>query len=747
MTLRGERDGVALRRANAPLRVLVVADPSTDAHRAVKLLEGRFPQAQLEVEIAGGLQAAQSRLRGRHVDVILVDAGERAPGATVAEALRTAHPDTPLMVLTGSIDGQVDLWARVDGADDARPPSAPGMATAIVNALQGNLAEDRAHRYLELARGLLDALDAPTCAVDAEGRIVAVNLAWRDVTRQNGGMDERSGVGVSYLDVCDGSDQSRYGSWTPDAATVAAGMRQVLAGELELFRHDYACHSPHENRWCSVQMTPATINGGRGAVVTHLDTTNMREIEQTLAYRSMHDALTDLPNRSLLVDRLEQAIADAERRGLGVAVAHVDLSGFQRVNDTLQYSGGDRVLVEVAERLQGQLRPGDTVARASGDEFLVLWRDLDVDDPGAALALGERLLEALEQPFGPAHRPVSLSADVGVARHVVGWGADRTLSSAVLALAEAKTRGPGTVALYTQELEAAVVGRTTLESELRTALAGTVSQFVLHYQPVVDLRSGEVVAVESLVRWQHPVLGLVPPDRFIPMAEATGLIHPLGGWVLDQAVRDAGNLTYDGRELYVAVNFSVLQLNDEAVLQVRQVLESSGLTPGRLILEVTESALVQDEDAVVRALEALAQLGVHVAIDDFGTGYSSLHYLRRYPINIIKIDREFVAGIGTSVDDEAICESIVHLAEAVGAMTVAEGVETPEQYAFLRSLGCHHGQGFLWSPPVPAERLPAALAACGEVPVPSTTSPPTPARHPTDKHQQDAQAGGALHHD
>jgi diguanylate cyclase (GGDEF)-like protein len=718
MTLRGARNGLALGDTDAPVDVIVVADPSTDPDRVVALLADRFPGARLRVQTERGPEAGLARLARERFDLVVVDVSRSlVDGSSVASAVRAGHPGTPLMVVTDGGRG-LDLWARVDDAKDLAAPGrpAPDLATAIVDALRGNRAEAGAMRYLDLARGLLDALDAPTCAVDAESRIVAVNLAWRDFARDNGGTEEVSEVGVSYLDICERADSDPRSVWTADAAIVARGIREVLAGGLELFSHDYACHSPSEKRWFRVRVTPAAINGGLGAVITHLNMTDLREIEQTLAHRSMHDPLTGLPNRALLVDRLEQAANDADRRGLGVAVAHVDLTNFQRVNDTLQYGCGDTVLVQVAHRLRSQLRRGDTLARASGDEFLVVWRDLSMHDPQLVVSLAQGLVDALEAPFG-ADVPVLISASVGVARHVAGQDVARTLQSAGLALADAKSRGARSVALFTPELEEAVTVRTTLEMDLRLALSGAVTQFVVHYQPVVDLATGDVVAVESLVRWEHPVLGVVGPGRFVPMAEAAGLVHELGAWVLQQAVRDAPRLTHRGRELDIAVNFSVLQLDERMVPKMQQTLVSGGLRAGRLIVEVTESALAEDEDAVVRTLEALSALGVNVAIDDFGTGYSSLHNLRRYPIDTIKIDREFVAGIGKPADDEAICESVVRLAEAVGAGTIGEGVETAEQYAFLRSIGCQQGQGYLWSTPVPIDQLGAALAACAEVPV------------------------------
>ncbi len=256
-----------------------------------------------------------------------------------------------------------------------------------------------------------------------------------------------------------------------------------------------------------------------------------------------------------------------------------------------------------------------------------------------------------------------------------------------------------------------------LEADLRRALEQPGDEFVMHYQPVVDLNSGRVVGVESLVRWRHPVLGLLGPGRFIPLAEDSGLMGQLGDWALGQAVRDAALLTRQGRELDIAINFSVHQLDSEVVAKVRGALGASDLGPARLTVEVTESAFVKDEGITVATYEALSQLGVKFAVDDFGTSFSSLLHLRLYPIDALKIDGRFVSDIGRSADQEAICDSIISLAGAVGATTVAEGVETTEQYAVLRSMGCQRGQGYLWSPAVPIEELEAAFDTCEAVPV------------------------------
>ena len=719
MTTQHDLDGVALLDSTSRLRLLLVEDSPADGEPVLAMLASQLPDA--EVTVASTLHAALAHLAEHRVDVVLADlSGPEGPGAPVVRAVRTAHPETALLVLTDPASNDLAHWALAQGAQDyllRGQYDGPRLATTLLHALQRSRAETGARSYLGLARGVLDASDAPTCAVDSSSTIIAVNQAWCDFMEHNGGVDELCGVGVNYLDVCDRAAEETGGDGATEAAVVAEGIRHLLAGSSTRFSLDYPCHAPDASRWFNLLVTPAVIGGGQGAVIAHHNITEVHQMQQRVAHQSLHDALTDLPNRALMHDRVEQGLIDSDRHGLGLAVIQVDLHRYHGVNESVGYRGGDEVLVQVARLLQTQLRPGDTLARSSGDEFLVLWRGLDTDGPSEAVASSERLVHALDRPFTVAGESVPVSASAGVVWRTPGQGVEELLQSADAATYQAKRRGAGHVVLFTDELRQASSCRWSLEAELRLALEGNVTQFVVHYQPVVDLTSGQVVAVESLVRWQHPSRGLLGPDQFIPLAESTGLILGLGDWVLDQAIQDAAALTHKGRELDIAVNSSVRQLDARAVAKVRRALETSGLRPGRLVLEVTESAFVEDEKMTATTLEALAQLGVKIAIDDFGTGYSSLLYLRRYPVSTLKIDREFVAGIGQSADDEAICASITSLAAAVGASTVGEGVETMAQYAVLRSLGCQQGQGFLWSPAVPIDEIDAALAACDRVPV------------------------------
>jgi EAL domain-containing protein (putative c-di-GMP-specific phosphodiesterase class I) len=362
------------------------------------------------------------------------------------------------------------------------------------------------------------------------------------------------------------------------------------------------------------------------------------------------------------------------------------------------------------------MRSGDTLARFAGDEFVAVWPAVDSVGEGEALVHG--LFAALEPPFTLNGSSVTVTASIGVAISVPNQSPDELLQAADTAMAEAKGRGPGHITLHSDALKEGIQLRLRTEVELREALKH--DELVLHYQPVVDLKRGVTTGVEALVRWQRSD-GLRMPDSFIPVAEASGLIVPMGVWVLQEACRQGVLWRQQGMDLDVAVNLSTRQVSHpDVVASIQDALRRSGLPPERLLVEVTESTVMADADVAEVALRAIAALGVAVAIDDFGTGYSSLVYLKRYDLHALKIDRSFVAGMGINADDDAIVASIITLAAAVGAVCIAEGVETPQQHAALVALGCDYAQGYLFGRPVPAEGLGQALTDCARV----LSSPP-----------------------
>jgi diguanylate cyclase (GGDEF)-like protein len=460
----------------------------------------------------------------------------------------------------------------------------------------------------------------------------------------------------------------------------------------------------NDGRSLSVIFQP--MQGG-GWVSTHEDVTERRRAEARIQHMARHDSLTDLPNRTLLRDRADEALK-LVARGECVAVMCMDLDRFKAVNDTLGHPMGDAVLRIVAERICGAIRDVDTVARFGGDEFAVI--QVGVDQPQSATALAERLIEVLSAPYHVEGQQVMIGCSIGIAvAPLDGLDPDELLKKADMALYRSKVEGRGTFRFFEATMDARMQARRALEIDLRKALVD--GEFELHYQPVIDLKSGNVAGFEALLRWNHPVRGRVSPADFIPLAEDTALTVPIGDWVLRQACADAAS--WPG-QLNVAVNLSSVQFQKEGLVRtVVAALAASGLPPHRLELEITESALLVNTNATMAMLHQLRALGARVCMDDFGTGYSSLSYLRSFPFDKIKIDQSFVRDITSNKQSLAIVQAVTRLGMTLGIATTAEGVETGEQLEELRSQCCTEVQGFYFSVPKPVGELRSLLATIG----------------------------------
>jgi diguanylate cyclase (GGDEF)-like protein/PAS domain S-box-containing protein len=467
--------------------------------------------------------------------------------------------------------------------------------------------------------------------------------------------------------------------------------------------------------------------------ITVTDLTREREAEAAVTYSAQHDTLTGLPNRGLLNDRIQHALARRASDKNVMALLFCDLDGFKNINDAHGHQVGDETLRTVSQQLVSAVRPEDTVARIGGDEFVVLCEGLE--DMTDAAVVAARVRAAASAPFTVGSLSLGVTLSIGVAVASLEddeASADTLLRDADEAMYKAKRQGPNEIELFDEQLRVVAKARLRLLSEMHSAVED--NQLRLHYQPVVSLDDEVVVGLEALVRWEHPQRGLVPPDEFVPFAERSGLITGIGAWVMGEACRQASEWrrTEPHRPLDMSVNVSARQLAQGAGLveSMRMTLDESGLDPTSVVLEVTESALMDDAEAALRVLNELKALGVRIAIDDFGTGYSSLVYLKRFPVDLLKIDRTFIAGLGLHKDDDAIVRSVIELAHAFGIDAVAEGIETSQHLEILQDLGCDFGQGYLWSPARPAvDRAPtlprASRAARRSTPKPLVPTGPT----------------------
>jgi diguanylate cyclase (GGDEF)-like protein/PAS domain S-box-containing protein len=584
-------------------------------------------------------------------------------------------------------DGRV-RWVRGRGAVDVDEAGSPVRMWGTAQDFT-----DR-RRAEEQFRELLEAAPDAMIIVGGDGRIVFVN---RQAERLFGWKrDELVGQLIEVLLP----ERFRHAHGQHREGYFSDPVLRPMGAALELF----GLRANGDEFPVEISLSPITTDDDVFVSAAVRDISDRKQAQAQLAHQALHDGLTGLPNRVLLGDRLGQALVRSSRTGDKVAVLFIDVDRFKLVNDSRGHATGDTLLVTVAERLRQAVRARDTVARFGGDEFAVI-----CEDPAAGWAAGtiaERIFEALQEPFLVEGQEIFLSVSIGVA---MGGGSDSPeglLSDADAAMYRAKDQGRARHEFFDETMRTEAAARLDTESALHRAIER--EELRVFYQPIVDLHSGMVTGVEALVRWMHPQRGLVSPLSFIPLAEETGLIVPIGQWVLEEAAgqmarwRDARG----GAPLDLSVNLAARQLRQPRLADsVQAVLTRAGLDPSCLYLELTESSFMEDSEFHGSALFALKSLGVQLAIDDFGTGYSSLTYLKRFPLNVVKIDQSFVRGLGEDACDTAIVESVIDLAHALGLKVVAEGVETRRQVAELLVLGCDLAQGFFFARPEPPEAL------------------------------------------
>ena len=674
---------VTLRKVDADLRRV---------DQAIARAQSRSVEADLRAEVTG----MRPTFRRLHVTLKdLYDKEEQHFFGALSETLRARASSQRLLVAFSSLVLLVGVALALSLRQRVRSDFARAWRALTAEVDERKAAEAAVRASEERFRSLVQNSSDVITILDADG-----SVRWHsESVRRVLGYDPEKLLHTDESTLVHPDDRDRVAGFVAEAM-----MRPgVTAASTWRVRH-------RDGSWLHTETVAANLlddpNVG-GLVLNTRDVSERKQLEDQLVHQAFHDGLTGLANRTLFTERVEQALASIGPTD--VAVLFVDLDDFKNVNDSLGHASGDQLLVAAAKRLKSCLRPGDTASRFGGDEFAVLLER--VADRDAASAVAARVIETLHQPFGLQGRAIPIQASVGVAIGRRGVeDADALLRNADVAMYAAKAGGKDRYEVFRPEMHADMVQRLELEAELRHA--ADRGELVLHYQPIVELASGRITRVEALVRWAHPTRGLLGPAAFVPLAEEHGMIGPIGRWVLDEACRQARRWQdrFPGAPpLSMHVNLSGRQLQQPGLIaEVAQSLEACALEPDLLTLEITETVLMADTDTVSQRLRDLKQLGVRLAIDDFGTGYSSLSYLRRFPIDMLKIDKAFVdgiGGIGEGREDAALAHAIINLSHTLQLHTIAEGIELPEQAANLAELGCHDGQGYHFARPLGSEAM------------------------------------------
>ena len=681
------------------LKILMVEDVPSDAEVTLRELKRsglEFEHRRVETEAELMRECIEFE-----PDIILSDfALPQFDGLSALGVVRRMRPDLPFIFVSGTIGEETAIESLRGGANDyVLKTNLPRLPSAVRRALK-DAAERVVLRETEEALRLRDrAVEASVNAVmivsaaDPEMPLVYVNRAFEQVTGYS--REEAIGRNCRFLQGAD-RDQPEL-----DKIRRAVAEQHDAQALLRNYRKDGSLF------WNMLYVTP--VRDPRSDAVTHFvgvqyDITEIKRYQEELEHQANHDALTGLANRNLLKDRLQQSLALAHRYERPFSLAFIDLDNFKLVNASLGHDIGDRLLKIAGERLVACVREGDTVARLGGDEFVLLITEQDRDD--SVYRIVQRVMAEISQPFVIDQREFKVTCSVGIASFPRdGEDADTLLRNADAAMYRAKDLGRNTFQLYSSEMNANFGERLTLETDLWNALER--DEFVLHYQPKVDLKTGRIIGSEALLRWQHPVNGMIPPGKFIPVAEESSLIVQIGKWVLREACSQNQEWQDDGlRYVPIAVNISARQLHDKDLIEtVRTTLESTRLRAEYLEIELTESAVMLNVDQTINTMSVLRGMDVRISLDDFGTGYSSLSYLKRFPVTGLKIDQSFVRDIAYDPDDAAIVRAIVAVAQELMLDVTAEGVETVEQLEFLKAHGCGEAQGYYFARPVPASEM------------------------------------------
>jgi diguanylate cyclase (GGDEF)-like protein/PAS domain S-box-containing protein len=682
-----------------PAKILLIENDPAGADRIFAAL-AETSGGSFDVEWVRQLSEGLARLSKGGIDAVLLELSmPDSHGIETFDKLFGVAPEVPILIL-GNGNEALAKEAVAHGAQDyllAGHLDSYSLPRALRNAIERKAVEDALYIEKERAVVTLNSIGDAVLCTDISGNITYLNLVAEAMT----GWPREEAIGKPLAEVFRIVDGATHDTARDPMEMAVEQNRTVgLTVNCVLIRRD-GFESAIED-----SAAPIHDRAGRvtGAVIVFHDVSAARAMSVKMTHSAQHDVVTNLPNRLLLNDRITQSIALALRQNKSIAVIFLDLDRFKYINDSLGHETGDKLLRSVSKRLLASVRGSDTVSRQGGDEFVILLSE--ISHPEDAAKSAKKILLSLSAPHSIAGQDLHIDGSIGISIYPEdGEDAETLIKNADAAMYHAKGTGRNNFQFFKGDMNLRAVERQSLEGSLRHALEG--EQFLLHYQPKVNLDTGEITGVEALIRWQHPDRGLISPGRFIPIAEDCGLIVQIGRWVLREACRqtrewqDAGWL-----RLPIAVNVSASEFRDpDFVDSVRTVLQETGLQARYLELELTEGVLMEDGQSTAAVLQELKKMGVHLAVDDFGTGYSSLSYLQQFPIDVLKIDQSFVHHITGDPDDSPIVSAIIAMGKNLKQRVIAEGVETQGQLAFLQAQCCAEGQGYLFSRPLAAAQF------------------------------------------
>ncbi len=687
-----------------PITILLI---SSDEHLSSDIREALATDGAFEMEQVGRLSEAMERLSKKRISAALLDLWlPDSSGIQTLDTFLSFASDVPVLVLSQRDEEATARLAVERGAQDylvrGRLDSY-SLPRAIRNSIERKGIEDALFIEKERAEVTLNSIGDAVLCTDISGYITYLNLVAESMT----GWNRQEAIGQplrTVFQIIDGA--TRCPVRDPMELAVEQNKTVGLTIDCVLIRRD-GLESAIEDSAAPIHDRTGKVIG---AVIVFHDVSVARDMSRKMTHSAQHDFVTNLPNRLLLNDRIAQAISFAHRKKKPVGVLFLDLDRFKYINDSLGHAQGDRLLQSVSKRLLASVRASDTVSRQGGDEFVILLSE--ISHPEDAATSARKILSALNAVHAIGEEDLHIEGSIGISVYPAdGEDAESLIKNADAAMYHAKECGRNNFKFFTAAMNQKAVERQSLESALYRALEK--QEFFLHFQPKVNLKTGEITGVEALLRWRHPVRGLIPPSQFVPIAEDCGLIVPIGRWVLESACREAQGWQSSG-QLPVAVNVSAAEFRAPGfVARVRTILEDTGLDAHRLELELTERVLMDDAESTASMLQELRNMGVGLAVDDFGTGYSSLSYLAQFPIDTLKIDRSFVQKINANYESSSIVSAIIGMGKNLGLKVIAEGVETREQSRYLVSQGCVEGQGYLLSHPISAAELVSFLGNAG----------------------------------